>query len=598
MSSYKERKKKNRFIFKAWGISSIILLPCLVFYVTESFYHNPFTDIASSVQMLNCLMYITLACFLWFLIGNREWAIRILVVIGFAYGLANYYLIGFRGIPVLPWDILFVGTAARVMGEFDFSIVDTAIISAILCFALFVAAGVYKKKARIDIGRKPRWILFGLTVVLLLIQYFLLASDAYREKFEVYENLYAPYTMSQQNGLLVALVVESHYMGIQKPEDYSLEDAQNFFEGLEADVIDENTSYPNVIVIMSECFSDLSFIGDYEASEDEIPFVHEIFDGMEDTVSGTLHVNVLAGNTANTEFEFLTGHTQSFFPDGSVSYQQYINQDIPSLVSHMNEIGYSTVAFHPFYETGWNRNVVYEYMQFDTFIDETDLEDPTRIRAYIDDYTVTDRIIEEFEAAQDPLFMFTVTMQNHSPYYTEYDNFEPNITVEGSDDFSLQNFLSLMQISDEALEELVDYLENSDKETIVVFFGDHQPADSVVEDIWTLNGVDSRYLTEEEFNTRYTVPFVVWANYDIEDQTEVETSANFLSAQIFEWCDIPKSAYQNYLLEILEEYPIITTRGATTSEGLIADLNKINKFEGIDDTLLEYQQLQYYLMFD
>ena len=126
---------------------------------------------------------------------------------------------------------------------------------------------------------------------------------------------------------------------------------------------------------------------------------------------------------------------------------------------------------------------------------------------------------------------------------------------------------------------------------MVVFFGDHQPTDSVVRDVWKLNGVDPYNLTEEQECLRYQVPFVVWANYDIEEQSDVMTSANFLGAQVFEWCHIPNSGYQNYLLDLNEEFSAITGRTVMDKNG------KFIEFKEVEDALLEYNMLQYYRIF-
>ena len=40
--------------------------------------------------------------------------------------------------------------------------------------------------------------------------------------------------------------------------------------------------------------------------------------------------------------------------------------------------------------------------------------------------------------------------------------------------------------------------QGQDEETIIVFFGDHQPTNSVVEPVWKLNGKRNSTLTEEE----------------------------------------------------------------------------------------------------
>ena len=261
------------------------------------------------------------------------------------------------------------------------------------------------------------------------------------------------------------------------------------------------------------------------------------------------------------------------------------------MASYLKELGYRTVAMHPFNAGGWERDQVYPHLGFDKFYSLKNYYDVTRVRDYVSDDSVVDRIIREYEKSEEPCFLFTVTMQNHSPYTSSYENFIPDITVEGSDSFQLSSYLSLMKISDAALERLITYFSEAEEDTVVVFFGDHQPTDSVVRDIWTLNGVNPDELTEEQECLRYQVPFAVWANYDIEEQSQVITSANFLGAQVFDWCDIPKSDYQNFLLEVYEEFSAVSARTIIDKNGNFAEFNDVK------DKLLKYNMLQYYRLF-
>lgn len=174
-------------------------------------------------------------------------------------------------------------------------------------------------------------------------------------------------------------------------------------------------------------------------------------------------------------------------------------------------------------------------------------------------------------------------MQNHSPYTDGYQNLQGNVTVDGTVSAQLSEYLTLVKLSDAALEKLIDYFETQDEPTVIVFFGDHQPTDAVVEPIWNLEGKSSADLTEEENQLRYKVPYVIWANYDIDEAVNQESSANYLGAQMMEAAGIPLSDYQNYLLEQKKEMPLISTQH-TEAEG--------------SDAWLNYQTLQYYLLFD
>ena len=63
-----------------------------------------------------------------------------------------------------------------------------------------------------------------------------------------------------------------------------------------------------------------------------------------------------------------------------------------------------------------------------------------------------------------------------------------------------------MKYTDDAVKYLLTELSASDKKTIVVFFGDHQPNDYVVEPIYEENGLDINNQTLEEQQKRQQVP--------------------------------------------------------------------------------------------
>ena len=123
-------------------------------------------------------------------------------------------------------------------------------------------------------------------------------------------------------------------MKVQKPEGYTPQIAEEIAEpyGGAAAASDSEKSeeeavekdldtLPNVIVIMNEAFSDLSVFGDFDTDYDYMPFIHSLKDNV---IKGNCYVSVKGGNTANSEYEFLTGDSMAFLPAGSVPYQQYL----------------------------------------------------------------------------------------------------------------------------------------------------------------------------------------------------------------------------------------------------------------------------------
>ncbi len=583
--------QQNKIYKVAASILPWIVFPCASFYLMETFHHNPFVNLNDNAHILNIIIFIAIALMLWMITGSRKWALRIESAAALIIGLADYWVIEFRGVPILPWDIYSIKTAASVGADYDYSLEGKAVLS-IIAFVVLIILESLGKDHKLDRKLWKKRLAGGLCAFAVLFgQYELLKSPGFIADMRLYDKLFTPYAMIKRDGIALAFMMELQYMEVETPEGYEEEEVAEAYEALSGDVVEKNDTLPNIIVVMNEAFSDPAVLGEFTTNEDYMPFIHSLQEGRENTVTGTMNVSVMGGNTANTEFEFLTGSTMAFLPDGSIPYQQYIDDETESIASHLSELGYRTVAMHPFNAGGWERDEVYPYLGFDTFYSLKNFRNVTKVREYVSDDSCVDRIIKEYEKSQEPCFIFNVTMQNHSPYTSEYDNFTPDIKVEGSDSSQLSHYLSLMKLSDAALERLIEYFSEEEEDTVIVFFGDHQPTDSVVRDIWTLNGINPEELTEEQECLRYQVPFAVWANYDIEEQTDVMTSANFLGAQVFEWCDIPKSDYQNFLLEVREEFSTVTARAVMDKK------EKFVEFDDVKDKLLEYNMLQYYRLF-
>ena len=340
---------------------------------------------------------------------------------------------------------------------------------------------------------------------------------------------------------------------------------------------------------MDEAFSDLSVIGDLETNKDYMPFVHSLQNGADNTITGYLNVSVCGGNTADTEFEFLTGNTMAFLPAGSIPYQQYIKDTTPSLASYLKGLGYETYAQHPYNASGWNRETVYPLLGFENMAFAPDYLSRDVIRDYISDKTSFEKIIETYENKPEdkPAFIFNVTMQNHGGYTDTYWNFTNTINAKGLENDALNQYLSLIKLTDSDLSNLISYFKEQDEKTIIVFFGDHQPNDTVASSVLAENGMDYSNLSTEETYLRYQVPYVVWANYDIQEAQNQDMSVNYLAANVLKTAGVPTSDYQNFLLELQKDYPIIS---AIRTEDVKADTD--------EEMLKKYKILQYYRLFD
>ena len=562
-------KKHSKIMWYVRNIIPMLLFPIANFYLFEWYTHNPWETMKVPIQFLNIYFFELLMVAFLFLFGNLKWSLRLQSIFFMVIGLANYYIISFRSAPIMPWDIYSIGTALSVADNFKYTIEKQTVFVLIGFVLLILAESVVNLKLKSDGTWKKR--ILGIRAVGFIFFVVLICSftkmlhlDSTIIKYGMYDKLFTPTVMSKRDGTAVAFLMELKYISVDKPANYSADAADQilspYTDSTEQQPVPD--TLPNIIVIMNEAFSDPAVLGPFETNQDYMPYVHSILNGeVDNTISGFLNVSVLGGNTANTEFEFLTGNTMAFLPQGSVPYQQYLKRELPSLASHLKNLGYETIAAHPYNSTGWDRNKVYPLLGFDKMYFIKDYKNPERIRKYVSDKACYDKIIELYESKPEdtPFFVFNVTMQNHSSYTDEFDNFKPDIEVLDGTSKVLNNYLSLMKLSDESIQSFIDYFAKTDQKTMIVFFGDHQPTNSVVSNVWKLNGKNGNALSEEDEANRYKVPYFIWCNFDIEQKVNTDTSTNFLATELLASAGIPLLDYEAYLRNLKDLYPVITS---------------------------------------
>lgn len=606
----KKSDKKNDILKKAGSsiisLLLVILPPAACFYLMECYSHNPFMVVRPWAQFFNIVLFLLVTIVLFLLTGKLKTAHRIVYGVAMIYGIANSYVVRFRTNPIVPWDIFSWKTAASVADNYNF-MPDTRMVVVTLVFLVAIALFHFIKVKVTRFVFWKRLIPAVLVAVVLSLFAGTLQQESFQNSHRLYNKLFTPVYMTDVDGMAVTFVMNLAYMSIDKPEHYSDSEAQAVLDSYGAGgVMSEDTDpaakddtqkdeeLPNIIVMMNESFSDLSVLGDFETNEDYMPFIHSLEQGAENTVTGMLNVSVCGGNTANTEFEFLTGNTMAFLPQGSIPYQQYINGDLKALPDYLKTLGYQTIATHPYNAGGWERDTVYPMLGFNESVFKDEYVNPQYVRQYISDESCVDKIIEFYENKETdkPLFVFNVTMQNHGGYQDQYGNFTPDISVKDSTNFSLQQYLSLVKLSDSALESLISYFKDADEKTVIVFFGDHQPSDAVASTVLAKNGMSWNRLTEEQQKLRYQVPYVVWANYDIDEETGADTSANYLAAEVLERAGVPLDEYRSYLMHLKTEYPVISAVRTVKADG-----SEVRASDEKDEMDI-YRKLQYYELFD
>lgn len=572
-----------------------LVIPVGCFYTFETLTHQMSTMIELA-KRLNIAFYYWLFLFVFFIAGRTSISMAICVSVIAVIGVGNYFVVMFRSNPIVPWDIYSFETAMSVADNYVFS-VDWALAEHIAMFILMLIVGV-----RTNIRLNKKILRPILTVAMCIPAYFYISylwQDNLERNTGLNDTLFNAKYMHSKDGFFVSFILDIHFLQIEEPKNYSDEYALSLLNEQEVEKVETPEELPDIIAIMDETFSDPAVLGEFETNKDYMPFVHSILRGeVANTISGYTDVSVLGGNTANSEFEFLTGNSMAFFPNGSVPYLQYIRDGISTIVPQLEEYGYTTYGTHPYRAKGWNREFIYDLMGFDYRYFQGSFPFEDKLRNYVSDEADFKSILEWRNNTEGPFFMFNVTMQNHSNYGGDFDNFDPQIVAKFKNTSSnkyLNKYLSLMYETDQDVASLLSELSQSDRKTIVVFWGDHQPNDYVVRPIYKEYGLDFDNQTYEQQQQRQKTPFFIWANYDIQEQTNVEISLNYLNILLFETAGLQLDEYQTFRKNLWQgQIPMMNAVGYRNDDGDLVEYDDAP--EEIQNLLNEYQNIQYYRM--
>lgn len=572
-----------------------LVIPLGCFYTFETLTHQMSTMIELA-KRLNIAFYYWLFLFVFFIAGRTSISMAICVSAIAIIGVGNYFVVMFRSNPIVPWDIYSFETAMSVADNYVFS-VDWALAEHIAMFILMLIVGV-----RTNIRLNKKILRPILTVAMCIPAYFYISylwQDNLERNTGLNDTLFNAKYMHSKDGFFVSFILDIHFLQIEEPKNYSDEYALSLLNEQEVEKVETPEELPDIIAIMDETFSDPAVLGEFETNKDYMPFVHSILRGeVANTISGYADVSVLGGNTANSEFEFLTGNSMAFFPNGSVPYLQYIRDGISTIVPQLEEYGYTTYGTHPYRAKGWNREFIYDLMGFDYRYFQGSFPFEDKLRNYVSDEADFKSILEWRNNTEGPFFMFNVTMQNHSNYGGDFDNFDPQIVAKFKNTYSnkyLNKYLSLMYETDQDVASLLSELSQSDRKTIVVFWGDHQPNDYVVRPIYKEYGLDFDNQTYEQQQQRQKTPFFIWANYDIQEQTNVEISLNYLNILLFETAGLQLDEYQTFRKNLWQDQiPMMNAVGYRNDDGDLVEYDDAP--EEIQNLLNEYQNIQYYRM--
>lgn len=525
-----------------------ILLPTVAFAAFELFW-NDLSLIGGRYVLWNLAMLYLLFGLFAALFGRRRGAVIYSAAI-MALAAANCFVNSFRGSPLSAEDLFLIKTALSVVGGYSYYLSGEKIIilAAVFFWTALGIRGISDNDAAFS--KRQRVVFIAISAALLAVLFAFIPENGYKPSIGV--------SNYKVNGWLYANCAKSRLMKFRAPKGYSKERAESVLASVPEYAVSE-IQPKNLIVIMNEAFSDLRIYPNSETNESPTPFFDSLTQNAE---KGYLSVPVFGGDTVLTEWQMLCGVNSGVMDMTLPPYSFLFNgrYNTEGLCSAALESGYHAIAMHPHDDYNYNRRQVYDKMGFERFVSFWDYHVAEYNRGFVTDKDDYDMIMQYHSQMNgEKLFVFNVTMQNHGGYSGDMAEKEKTVWLSAApDEEESSSYLSLLRKSDDALQYLISYFEKLNEPTMIVIFGDHQPAlqDSVYERL--LDGENHL----DEYEMKFITPYMIWTNYEREQSTHIPyMSVSCFSAYIKRAAGLPLNSYDRFRLNYLERCPVFGKTG-------------------------------------
>ncbi|WP_163215799.1 LTA synthase family protein [Clostridium thermarum] len=552
------------------------------------------------IFVLSFVFIFFLQLFLLSIIGNLYYSSTVTFIILVAIGYSNSKKISVLGEPLYPIDFYQIRNIKSLFEMIGGSVSLLHIIGILLLCGTFVY--LYKKLPKMKVSIRLRVITFTLSIF--VIYSYLHFSEGFINVLAagagVEVVLWNQPENYETNGFVFGLLSNLENNVMEEPEAYSEETINQIVEKYKLKANEYNKQRnvltkgekPNIIFVMDETFWDPTRLESLSFSEDPIKELYEI---MSKHSSGLLLSPEFGGNTANVEFEALTGLSMYNLIPSSIPYQQSLSKEsaFPSIVSLLEDKGYDTLAIHPYKKVFYSRDSVYSALGFNSFLGETDMKHISRLseNAYVSDQAVVDEVLDKLQNTDSPMFIHAVTMQNHLPIQAgRHGTNSITITgLEGELKEELETYSQGIKQSALAMRNLTDALSELTEPTIVVFFGDHLPSFST--SVYEEAGFTKADPHESE-RLKSETPLFIYSNFSMEKRALNTMSPAFLGVTLLDMLEQPLSPYYAMLQDIKSRIP-----GLKLDVMVDSDNNIKTELTAEEKSLLEeYKLIQYDLL--
>lgn len=581
LPQYKMMKSKTASVFLyILGIIGTLLIPFYMHFAMEYIHWGSFGACFDYLKFYGgSAIFASLVLFgvytvLWLIFKKGFVASFIFIVLCAALAVTNYFKHTLTGDFVYPWDIIHqTGNIGELSGFVKTGLPPKYLLVLIIGFILPVGSFFFHS----EIPLKFFWRLVLAGVIFLFMFFSFNTPQKVSDTLGKF-NMQLNSTAAQEtnhivNGFTGGFIVNCLSMNVAEPEGYSEEKIEEIMENYEGTSQSEDFSSPDIIVVLSESFWDPRLLPDTEFSKNPMKNYDEISQ-RQNARAGYMYQTAFGGGTVRTEFEVITGLSSDYLPVGAVPWQ-YISKDTPTYATSYKALGYRTVFMHTYVPSFYLRQRTYPHLSFDEMYFQEDLigieEIPWHVSgSYVSDSNFVDYIEYLLEKEDKPCFLFGISMENHQPYENKYPDPAVKVTNDKLSDaahLSVENYTTGVYMADQALLKLVNYIDSRDKDTILVYFGDHLPTLGADKAAYKETGfIDKDEITDDQWKAIMRTPFLIYSNFPLKESKMLKqgndnsiSSYNLLNATA-DMIGAPKTPFMQLLSDYAEAIPYYNAR--------------------------------------
>lgn len=523
-----------------WIIGAFILLVCTEYllrgelrYVKLLLLNKP------GVFLVNYMLILILTSLMFILKRKKTFYFFISFIILTIAGVSRY-LVSVRGVPLTFSDIYSIGEALEIAGNYVTLPMVIGVSLSIILVLCIIRYLFKKEKNNIRITS-------GINIILALIVFiaFPIVTNAQYKSGSMGYMRWDITASYKKNGYIFSTIESAiKYIRI-KPEGYTKTAIDEIKEKVDKKVKEDNrkisSNKPNIIFIQLEAFMDPTTIKEAKFSEDPIPNFRKICNENKGYMAD---VPTTGGGTVRTEYEVMTGNNIDYLTPGEIPYNTILKGKYHnSIATTLKAEGYGAHAIHNFQGNFYTRNNAYEKLGFDTFTSIEYMNNyETNERGWVKDTILSKYIKKALDSTPGRDLVYTIAVQGHSSYPEDaLKLYDFPIKVSGDlcdiDKNQLYYYANQLKETDDFIGDVIEMVDNSSEDTIIVFYSDHMPALNL-------------FQNEHFYLDSYKAPFTFYSNFKINNYDFNNTQAYNISSMIMELAGVkygPMEKFRVYL---------------------------------------------------